>query len=123
MKRIKHFKGIVYLLAVLFIAVLIVFFLKNLSNGSSYDTLAKCLTKNGATIYGTDWCPNCQNQKKIFGESFKLINYVNCDFNEKKCNDAHVTAYPTWFIKGKNYLGVQSIDNLAKYGMCRSGES
>ena len=38
------------------------------------DRLAQYLTSQNVTMYGTSWCSHCQNQKKLFGKSFKYIN-------------------------------------------------
>jgi hypothetical protein len=43
-----------------------------------YDTFAKCLTAHGAKMYGLYWCPHCIEQKKMFGESFRYVDYVEC---------------------------------------------
>lgn len=59
---------------------------------------AQCLTHKNATMYGTDWCPYCQNQKKLFGHAFEHIKYVNCDFNQQLCKQKGVRAYPVWYI-------------------------
>ena len=29
-------------------------------------------------MYGAYWCPHCQAQKKVFGESFQYVPYVEC---------------------------------------------
>ena len=44
-----------------------------------YDGFAQCLTDAGATMYGTEWCHICKDQKELFGASFKNINFVDCD--------------------------------------------
>src|SRR3989344_5252951 len=55
-----------------------------------YDALAKCMTAKGATMYGTNWCPHCQDQKRLFGASFKYINFVDCDISALACEAAGV---------------------------------
>jgi glutaredoxin len=52
--------------------------------------LASCLTKNGATFYGTERCPHCKDQKKSFGEAIAQVNYVDCDKNKVACDAAKV---------------------------------
>ena len=52
--------------------------------------LASCLTTNGATFYGTEWCPHCKDQKKLFGEALAKVNYVDCDANKMACTNAGV---------------------------------
>ena len=66
-----------------------------------YDSFAQCLTDNGLIMYGTDWCPYCQKQKKMFEEAFDYIDYVNCDFNTQQCRQKNVDRYPTWHLNDK----------------------
>ena len=49
------------------------------------DDFAKCLTQKSVVMYGAYWCPHCQAQKKLFGSSFKYVNYVECTKDIKKC--------------------------------------
>ena len=58
--------------------------------------LAKFLASKGITMYGAVWCPHCQDQKKLFGDSFKYVPYVECPDNTKLCLAKGVTGYPTW---------------------------
>lgn len=88
-----------------------------------YGAFAQCLTDNKVTMYGTDWCPNCQNQKKMFETAFKKIDYVNCDFNQQVCNAQGVEGYPTWKINGKLIgAGVQTFSTLATAANCELPE-
>ena len=50
------------------------------------DNFAQCLTNANLTMYGTEWCSHCQNQKKLFGKSFKYINYIDCDRKSEICS-------------------------------------
>ncbi len=84
-----------------------------------HDALAHCLTEKGAVMYGTDWCPHCQNQKRLFGKSFRYVNYVNCDVNKEACGLAGVKGYPTWtFSDGSSVSGVQQLDVLMQQTGC-----
>lgn len=83
-----------------------------------YDTFAKCLTEKGAAMYGTDWCSHCKNQKKMFGNSFQYVYYVDCDRNQNECLGAGVRGYPTWKIDGENYPGEQQLYRLASLSGC-----
>ena len=74
-------------------------------------------------MYGTDWCPHCKDQKERFGGSFRLINYVNCDYNSDECLRNGVTGYPTWKINGQNYPGVQPLDKLSLISGCNLGQA
>jgi len=80
--------------------------------------LAKHLTATGATMYGTYWCPHCKAQKKLFGDAFKYVTYVDCDpgaprnSNPALCKAKGIRKYPTWIISGRRYLGVQPLSEL-----------
>ncbi|MEK6954214.1 MAG: hypothetical protein AABX01_04355 [Candidatus Micrarchaeota archaeon] len=88
-----------------------------------YDSFAQCLTKNNAVMYGAYWCSHCANQKKDFGNSFKYVNYVECDaggVNAKValCRERGITSYPTWEIGGKMYTGEQNLATLSALTSC-----
>ena len=83
-----------------------------------YNTFAQCLTDKSAIMYGTDWCSHCQNQKKAFGGSFELVNYVDCDKEREQCILAGVEGYPTWKVKQVLYPGEQSLGRLAALAGC-----
>ena len=45
----------------------------------SMEQFATCLTENGATMYGAEWCGHCKAQKEMFGEAaFEKVDYVEC---------------------------------------------
>jgi len=83
-----------------------------------FDVFAQCLTEKGVTMYGTEWCSHCKNQKELFGNSFRYVNYVDCDDNMQECIDNGITGYPTWKINEKNYSGEISLNNLALLSGC-----
>lgn len=64
------------------------------------DGFAKCLKDVGLKFYGAFWCPHCQSEKKLFGNSAKLIPYIECsnaDQSQKQtCIDEKIEGYPTW---------------------------
>lgn len=90
----------------------------------SYDSayiekLAKFLSEKGAVMYGAYWCPHCQDQKKLFGDAVKYIDYVECDAkgpnaNPDECVAQGIDGYPTWIYQGKKFSGTQSLADLAK---------
>ena len=69
-------------------------------------------------MYGAEWCHFCKNQKALFGNSFKNINYVECPENQELCSQKGVNGYPTWYINDKKYEGVLQLDNLASLTGC-----
>ncbi len=94
--------------------------------GNPTDTFAQCLTENGAKFYGAYWCPHCQNQKTMFGESVKYITYIECALpNERgqtpECTDAGIEAYPTWtFADGTRKSGELTLAYLAEKTGCQT---
>jgi glutaredoxin len=83
-----------------------------------YDEFAQCLTDKGAKMYGTEWCSHCKSQKKMFGNSFQYIDYIDCDKNKDACLEAGVRGYPTWKINGENYPGEQLFGRLSRLTGC-----
>lgn len=87
-----------------------------------YDTFAKCLTEKGVVMYGTEWCSHCKNQKELFGNSYRFINYIDCEKQASKCFQDGVKGYPTWIIDGKMYAGEQQFLDLAFVSGCQFTE-
>lgn len=100
------------------ILVYLIFFGGNKEESNKYNDFATCLTEEGVVMYGTEWCSFCQKQKDYFGESFKLINFVDCDTKKQDCLAAGIKGYPTWVIKGAKYSGVQSLERLSELSSC-----
>lgn len=82
------------------------------------DNFAKCLTEKDAKFYGASWCSHCNNQKTAFGSSMQYIQYVECTEEAEQCNNAGITAYPTWIINSQQYLGEQSFEKLSEITGC-----
>ena len=81
--------------------------------------LAAHLKRIGAKMYGAYWCPHCTRQKAMFGSASDDIPYVECDPRgenpqPQQCRAAGIKGYPTWEINGKQFVGVQSLEELAE---------
>lgn len=128
MKTNKNIVGIV-----VFILVIVGLFyassvLKNRGNPfggpGKLDTFAQCLKDKGAIFYGAFWCPHCQNQKKLFGDSVKLLPYVECSTADGKgqldvCKEKKIEGYPTWiFADGTRESGELTLEHLAEKTSC-----
>ena len=91
----------------------------------SLDTFAQCLKDKGATFYGAFWCPHCQNEKKLFGDSAKLLPYVECSTSDGNgqlpiCTEKKIQGYPTWiFADGSTQSGEISLAVLAQKTGCQ----
>jgi len=90
--------------------------------------LAQHLQNIGAKMYGAYWCPYCHLQKERFGE--QAVNqimlsetapvYIECSPEGRgspqaqSCQQAEITAYPTWIIEGEKYEGNLPLEQLAE---------
>jgi hypothetical protein len=108
----KHIYFIIATFAVLGLGFWIYY---SATSPGKYDGFAKCLTEKGFITAGTDWCSSCQDQKKLFGKSFKYINYKNCDFNKEWCSSSGIKSYPTWILPDKSEItGTQQLYSLSQ---------
>ena len=107
--------------SVILAGFIIAFFIYNkVTDPGQYDTLAKCISEKGMVMYGTNWCPHCQRQKELFGNSFKYVNFVDCDVGTT-CDDVGVQSYPTWAKDGTLFEpGIKSLAELATLTGCQS---
>jgi glutaredoxin len=106
-----------YLIGIMILSLLIVAGCSG-SNTGAPDSFAQCLTQKEVIMYGTDWCPHCKDQKALFGDSFKHINYVDCDARREECIDAGVKGFPTWVVDGNLYSGTQALQRLSGLTDC-----
>ena len=95
------------------------------STPGKYDEFAKCLSANGAVMYGAFWCPHCKDQKAAFGKSFQYITYIECaepnnpNIQTAACRDAKISSYPTWeFVDKTQQSGKLSMEYLAQKTGC-----
>ncbi|MBI4158548.1 MAG: hypothetical protein HY505_02955 [Candidatus Yanofskybacteria bacterium] len=97
------------------------------SGSALLDSFAQCLTNKSAVMYGADWCPHCQNEKRAFGDSFRLINYVECPDDPNLCLEKEIRGYPTWIFpdpsagpeqSGKKLEGEQGLERLSRESGC-----
>ena len=88
------------------------------------DAFATCLKDKGAVFYGAFWCPHCDNQKKMFGQSKKLLPYVECSTPDGKsqlqtCQDKNIEGYPTWeFADASRETGEVPLKTLSEKTGC-----
>lgn len=88
-----------------------------------YDELAACLTEKGVKFYGAFWCPHCQEQKRMFGNSASKLPYVECSTPDGKsqtqiCSDLEIKSYPTWIFADESRLtgAIPLLDLASKAG-------
>lgn len=115
-------KAIIYLLlavAAIFAGIIGLFYYSAPPSSGAYDDFAKCLTDKGAVMYGTKTCPYCAKQKQMFGDSFRLIRYVECTVETQKCIADGVLSVPLWiFADGERLEGLQQFETLAQKTGC-----
>ena len=120
MERKKKIRIAVFIIAfAVFAFVLYRMFFQADLPAENVPELAMCLAERGVVMYGAEWCSHCQNQKKLFGESFKLVAYVECPDEPDVCTAMGIEGYPTWvFPDGRWLVGEQSIELLAREAGC-----
>lgn len=88
------------------------------------NEFAQCLDESGAVYYGAYWCPNCQRQSELFGDSKEFLNYIECgegveESQTEVCLLEGIEAYPTWrFADGTELVGYQGLEDLAAASGC-----
>ncbi|MFC1710600.1 hypothetical protein ACFLZJ_00355 [Nanoarchaeota archaeon] len=111
----KQKRTVQIIAAIVIIVVLIVIF-----SNSGVDVsaeLTSCINEN-AKLYILEGCGACVQQEAMFGEHYSLFEDVDCKYEQEECNLAQIQYTPTWIIKGKQYVGVQTIKDLKKYTGC-----
>ena len=94
--------------------------------GPSPETyeFAKCLSTNGAKMFGAFWCGHCKSQKRMFGDAFSEINYIECSLPDGQgktavCEQADIQGFPTWeFADGSRESGELSFQRLSEKTGC-----
>lgn len=123
----KNTRNIILLIiAALLVVAGIFYFLYAQSNSpGKLDAFAQCIKSKGVTFYGAFWCPHCQHEKSLFGNSAKYLPYVECSTPDgngqlQVCNDQKVQVYPTWkFPDGSTKEGEMSLQDLATKTGCQ----
>lgn len=111
--------GILILLAAAFVA-------GRYYRNHKYDSFAKCLATKQAKMYGLYWCPHCADQKRMFGDAFHYVPYVECAVGAPgsgqeapACKAAGVKLFPSWqFGSAPPKEGVLSLEELSARTGC-----
>lgn len=120
----KRNTKIVLGVVVLIVVGLLVYSFTESKKPGKYDEFAKCLSNTGTKFYGTFWCPHCQNQKRMFGNSSKLLPYVECSTPDGRnateiCIEKKIEGYPTWeFPNGDRVSGEMKLEDIASKSSC-----
>ncbi len=124
----KKAKIFISMVSVLILVVILLAVMRGDGGESSdvpgkYDALATCLAEKGAVFYGAFWCSHCQDQKKMFGSSAKLLPYVECSTLDgrgqlEECRVKGIEGYPTWEFADGSRLGKSDVATLAEKTGC-----
>ena len=107
------------------VLAIVVWALVSQSSSSKYDSFAQCITSKGMKMYGAFWCPHCQDQKKMFGNSIKYVNYIECSTSDgqgqiPECTLAGIQSYPTWELPGgAKKQGSLTLQELSVFTGCQ----
>ena len=117
MKSKKNALITVLIIVVILAIAGVIIYIKSNSNSAVSAQLAQCIGSH-SQIYVQLGCHFCAEQEALFGDSFKYLNSTDCYYNASICNQLGISGTPTWIINGKQYLGVQSIDQLKNLTGC-----
>lgn len=116
--------GIFWTIIAILVIIGIIFLVNDSNKPGQLDDFATCLKDKGAIFYGAFWCQHCKNQKTMFGNSARLLPYVECSLPDGKgqnqtCNDKKVESYPTWeFADKSRETGEVPLKTLAEKTGC-----
>ncbi|MDP3734769.1 MAG: vitamin K epoxide reductase family protein [Nanoarchaeota archaeon] len=126
-KVLKHAKSWIAVIIILNLLPLIVL---NFPGGEkqNYDSVAKCLTEKGMTMYGSFRCGVCAKTRAMFGDSFIYIKEIEChpqgeNPQTELCLAKGIEGTPTWIlepngIEQKRQQGFMSIEQLQQFSGC-----
>ncbi len=95
------------------------------AQSNDLDAFAKCLAEKRVTMYGSFLCPHCDDQKRLFGPSFRYVPYVECSVRGSRqmtfpCLAAQIRFTPTWiFADEERRTGVQALKDLSEKTGCK----
>lgn len=93
---------------------------KPVATQADWEGLAKHLTEQGVVEYGAWWCNHCEQQKKMFGDAWQYITYIESSppgayGQTEAAKAAGIRAYPTWvFPDGSRVEGVMTYRQLSE---------
>jgi hypothetical protein len=96
----------------------------SVAKSSNLIDFARCLTRNGVTMYGASWCPVCKAQLEAFGGAAGHLRYVECSragtsVDTPACVSAHIKSFPTWEFHDRSRLkGMLSLSELSQKTGC-----
>jgi parvulin-like peptidyl-prolyl isomerase len=68
-------------------------------------------------LYGASWDAASQSARQMFTMQGADLEYIECDTQKDACSG--ITAYPTWTISGKTYVGQMTPSQLQQASDCK----
>jgi len=84
--------------------------------GDEETQLARCLESKNSEFYSAVFCPECEKQKKEFGQAFKIIRTIDCGKMGELCPS--IRSVPSWNINKQIYYGFYNISELKEISDC-----
>lgn len=87
--------------------------------GGYIESLAQALRDKSMVLYGSYQSQDTIDQKALFGDASKYLDYVECDqsgqsANPDECISQKIEVYPSWLYQGKLYPGKLTLSELAE---------
>jgi len=78
-----------------------------------------CLKEANFVIYGANWCGWTQKLVEMLG-GFDILKpiYVECTEEQESCGEKGIGGYPTILVKGEEYQGARSFEEIAAATDC-----
>lgn len=105
----------IFLIIAVIISIFLIEYIKGIQNGSEEEL--KCIAST-SILYVSKTCSHCANQKLILGEGIKYFTLIDCSDDIEKCQEADITAVPTWIIDGEKHAGVRTVNELKELSGC-----
>ena len=115
----KKYSSFIVILIIVAAAVAVLIIKPGGEASVELNDFAACLASKNITMYGAESCSWCQKEKANFGSAFKLVPYVECPEEPRKCLALGIEGTPTWiFPDGRKLVGYQGLQKLSAVSGC-----
>lgn len=104
-------KNALITLVIIVCVVILAFIILRKPSPQTDAQTAKCIGSK-SVLYVQLGCSHCKDQEDMFGENLQYLNTIDCFYQREICTSENITGTPTWIIKGEQYVGVQTIEQL-----------
>ncbi len=89
-----------------------------IEGGDYVERLAKNMRDKGMVLFGSYQSKDSKEQKELFGDAAKYLDYVECDAsgpnaNPDECIAQNIDIYPTWLFNEKSYSGKKTLAEIS----------